>query len=173
MWNEAEKYLSKDKRLKILIKKYGPCTIKPLKKSEYFSDLVDAICSQQLSGKAAKTIFGRVSVGVGGKITPEAILKTKDEKLRSFGLSWAKVSYVKDLAKHVLAKELKLNRLSTLSDEEVVAQLIAVKGIGRWTAEMFLMFSLARADIFPIDDLGIKKGSEKLTGKRLTGPALA
>ena len=173
MWNEAEKYLSKDKRLKVLIKKYGPCIIKPLKKSEYFSDLVDAICSQQLSGKAAKTIFGRVRAGVGGKITPEAILKTKDEKLRSFGLSWAKVSYVKDLAKHVLAKELILNRLSTLSDEEVVAQLIAVKGIGRWTAEMFLMFSLARADIFPIDDLGIKKGSEKLTGKRLMGPALA
>ena len=173
MWNKAEKTLLKDKLLKPLIKKYGPCRIKPIKKSEYFADLVDAICSQQLSGKAAKTIFERVKKGVGGKLTPEAILKAKDAKLRSFGLSWAKVSYVKDLAKKVAGNELKIEKLDKLNDEEVLNELVAVKGIGRWTGEMFLMFSLARPDIFPIDDLGIKKGVEKISGKRLIGPALA
>lgn len=171
--NEAEKFLSKDKYLKGVIKKHGPCTIKPINKKEYFPDLVDAICSQQLSGKAAATIFNRVKEGVGGKLTPEAIHKTKDEKLRSFGLSWAKVSYVKDLAKRVENKELKINYLSNLSDEEVMKELVAVKGIGPWTAEMFLMFSLARPDVFPIDDLGIKKGVEKLSGKKLLGLSLA
>lgn len=172
MWNEAEKHLLKDKLLKPFIEKYGPCRIKPLRKSQYFTELVDAICSQQLSGKAATTIFNRVKAGIGGKVTPKAILSTKDKKLRSFGLSWAKVSYVKDLAERVSLKKLKINGLDTLSDQEVMQELVAVKGIGPWTAEMFLMFSLARPDIFPIDDLGIKKGAQKLTGKSLIGPEL-
>lgn len=172
MWDEAEKYLTKDKKMRLLIEKYGPCTIKPINKKDYFMDLVDAICSQQLSIKAATTIFNRIKAGLGGKITPKAILETKDEKLREFGLSWAKVSYVKDLAGHVEEKKLKINLLDSLSDEEVIQELVAVKGIGRWTAEMFLMFSLARADIFPVDDLGIKKGVEKITGRKLIGPAL-
>jgi 3-methyladenine DNA glycosylase/8-oxoguanine DNA glycosylase len=168
MWKEAEKILLKDKYIGPLVKKYGPCGIKPSRKKDYFIDLVDAIVSQQLSGKAATTIFERVKTGLGGEILPENILKTKDEKFRSWGLSRAKTVYVKDLAARVEDGRLKVNKLDKLSDEEITQELIAVKGIGRWTAEMFLMFSLARQDVFPIDDLGISKGMKNLLKKPLT-----
>lgn len=127
---------------------------------------MDAICSQQLSGKAAATIFGRVKKSLHGKIIPGAILKKKDQSLRDCGLSWSKVRYIKDLAERVKNGSLDLDKLKDLSDERVISELVAVKGIGRWTAEMFLMFSLARPDIFPVDDLGIQKGFEKVTGKK-------
>lgn len=161
MWSEAEKFLAKDKYIGPLIEKWGSCTIKPLKKSQYFTDLVDAICSQQLSGKAAKTIFGRVKTFLG-KITPENIISADTEDLRKCGLSYAKCKYVKDLATRTKSGELEVQKLDKLSDEEIIKELTAVKGIGRWTAEMFLMFSLARPDIFPKDDLGINKAMKKL-----------
>lgn len=167
MWKDAEKLLSKDKYIAPLIQKWGGCTIKPIPKSKYFEDLVDAICSQQLSGKAAKTIFGRVK-NLLGKIRPENILAKNDQELRDCGLSWAKVSYVKDLAKNITSNKLQVTRLDKLSDEEVIKVLVAVKGIGRWTAEMFLMFSLARPDIFPADDLGINKAISKIAKKQMT-----
>ena len=160
-WIEAERLLSKDKYIGPLIKKWGHCTIKPIKKQNYFEDLVDAICSQQLSGKAAKTIFTRVK-NLLMKITPENIIGTNDQKLRDCGLSWQKVSYIRDLATKVTNGELNILILNKLSDEEVINKLVAVKGIGRWTAEMFLMFSLARPDIFPKDDLGIQKAMKNL-----------
>ncbi|HJY98286.1 MAG TPA: DNA-3-methyladenine glycosylase 2 family protein [Patescibacteria group bacterium] len=166
MWQDAQKFLQKDKYIGPLIKKWGDCKITPIKKSLFFEDLVDAITSQQLSGKAAKTIFGRVKAALHGKITPEAVEKISVVKLRSCGLSFAKCSYVKDLAGKINKGELKIKLLDKLIDEEVIRELIAVKGIGQWTAEMFLMFSLARPDIFPVDDLGIKKGFEKVTGKK-------
>ncbi len=166
MWSEAEKFLLKDKYIAPLIKKWGRCTIKPIKKSLYFEDLVDAITSQQLSGKAAKTIFNRVKECVDGKITPEAIQGTDTESLRKCGLSYAKCSYVKDLADKVKNQELKIKSLDRLPDEEVIKELVAVKGIGRWTAEMFLMFSLTRPDVFPKDDLGIQKAMAKLKLKK-------
>lgn len=165
MWVDAEKFLKKDKYIGPLIQKWGSCTIKPIKKTLYFEDLVNAICSQQLSGKAAETIFGRVKKTVKG-ITPDHILQTKDLNLRESGLSYAKIKYAKDLAERVKDKRLKLNLLDKLPDEEVIKELVAVKGIGQWTAEMFLMFSLARPDIFPVDDLGIKKGFEKVTKRK-------
>ncbi len=164
MWELANQFLSKDKYISPLIEKWGSCTIAPIDKSLYFEDLVDAICSQQLSGKAAKTIFGRVKVALNNKITPGALKAIDTEQLRKCGLSYQKCSYVKDLADKVLKKELKIHELDKLPDEEVIKELVAVKGIGRWTAEMFLMFSLARPDVFPVDDLGIKKGFEKVTG---------
>lgn len=165
MWELAENFLNKDNYLLHYIQKWGSCTIKPIHTSLYFEDLIDAICSQQLSGKAAKTIFGRVKEKVG-TINPNNILNSTDQDLRDCGLSWAKVKYIKDLAAHVKSEKLKINLLDILPDEEVIRQLCEVKGIGRWTAEMFLMFSLARADIFPVDDLGIKKGFEKVTGRK-------
>jgi len=168
MWKKAEEFLSKDKYIGPLVKKYRPCKIKPSKKKDYFIDLIDAIVSQQLSGKAARTIFERVKAGLGGEMVPENILKTKDEYFRSWGLSRAKTVYVKDLARRVKSKELKINNLDKLSDEEVLKELVAVKGIGRWTAEMFLMFTLARPDVFPVDDLGISKGMNKLLKKTLS-----
>lgn len=156
MWREAEKELQKDKYIAPLIQKWGSCTIKPTKKSLYFEDLIDAICSQQLSGKAAQTIFGRVKKLLV-KITPAKILKTDDLKLRECGLSWQKVSYIKDLSLNIVNCKLKIENLDKLSDNEVIEQLVQVKGIGKWTVEMFLMFSLARPDILPKDDLGINK----------------
>ena len=160
-WIEAEEFLSTDKYFAPLIKKWGHCTIKPIKKQKYFEDLVDAICSQQLSGKAAQTIFARVKKLLV-KVTPENIISTNDQKLRDCGLSWQKVSYVKDLATKVTNGELDILILDKLSDEDVITKLVKVKGIGRWTAEMFLMFSLARPDIFPKDDLGIQKAVKNL-----------
>ena len=162
MWNKAEKFLLKDKLIGPLVKKYGHCQIVPGKKGDYFVDLVDSITSQQLSGKAAKTIFERVKEKCGGNITPEKLRKLKTGQLRGCGLSYAKCSYVKDLAQKVLEKKLETGKLDKLTDEEVMKELVAVKGIGNWTAEMFLMFTLARADIFPADDLGIQNGMKKL-----------
>ncbi len=165
MWSKAEKFLLKDKTIGPLVKEYGHCQIVPGKKKDYFIDLVDAITSQQLSGKAAKTIFSRVKEKCGGKITPEKLTKLTTEELRKCGLSYAKCSYVKDLAGKVIAKKIKINKLDKLPDEEVEKELIAVKGIGKWTVEMFLMFTLAREDVFPADDLGIRNGMRKLLKK--------
>jgi len=173
MWNKAEQFLLKDEVIGPLIKKYGPCKIKPGKKKDYFIDLVEAITSQQLSGKAAMTIFNRVKDKCGESITAKKLKNLKTGELRKCGLSYAKCSYVKDLADKVLSGELQVTKLDKLSDEEVTKELIGVKGIGRWTAEMFLMFSLARQDVFPVDDLGINKGIEKLLGNRINGDKLA
>ena len=166
MWQEAKKFLLKDKYIAPLIKKWGSCTIKKSPKSKYFTDLLEATTNQQLSGKAASTIFGRVKDLCKGDISPEAILSLSEARLRSAGLSFAKIKYVKDLAAKVKNQELKIKILDKLPDEEVKNELVAVKGIGPWTADMFLMFSLGRPDIFPAEDLGIKNGFEKVTGKK-------
>jgi DNA-3-methyladenine glycosylase II len=166
MWAEAEKYLSKDKFLGPLIKKWGSCTIKPRIHKDYFESLCGDIVGQQLSGRVADVIFGRFKKALDGKITPGVILKTDGQILRDCGLSWGKVSYIKDLAEKTRSGDLKTKKLRDLPDEEVIQELVAVKGIGRWTAEMFLMFSLGRPDIFPVDDLGIKNGFEKITRKK-------
>ena len=167
MWKKAEKFLSKDEYIAPLIAKYGRCRIKPSRKSKYFEDLVDAIVSQQLSSKAAATIFARVKGALKDQVTEEKLTAIKTDALRKCGLSYAKCSYVKDLAEKAGKGEIDLKKLGGLSDEEVIAELTRIKGIGRWTAEMFLMFSLARADVFPVDDLGIKKGIEKILKKRI------
>jgi len=173
MWDKAEELLLKDKYISPLIKKHGPCKIKPSKKKDYFLDLVDAIVSQQLSGKAAATIFGRVKEGLDGEVVPAKILSTPDSKFRKWGLSRQKTSYLKELAQKVKGGDVKIKKLDKLPDEEVVRELIAVKGIGRWTAEMFLMFSLARPDTFPINDLGIQKGIAKLLKKKISSQKMA
>lgn len=165
MWDDAEGFFLQDKCIKPLIKKWGHCKIYPIKKSLYFEDLVSSITNQQLSGKAADTIFNRTKALLG-KITPENVLKIEGQKLRNCGLSWGKVRYVKDLAEKVKSGDIQIYNLNDLKDEEVIKELTTVKGIGRWTAEMFLMFSLGRADVFPLDDLGIKKGFEKVVGKK-------
>jgi DNA-3-methyladenine glycosylase II len=173
MWDKAEKVLQKDKFVGPLIKKYDHCTINPRPKSKYFEDLVDAITGQQLSGKAATTIFNRVKEKCGRKLAPEKLLGLSVEQLRSCGLSYAKCAYVHDLAQRVKNGRLKVKVLDKLSDEEISKELVAVKGIGQWTADMFLMFTLARPDVFPSLDLGIKNGVKKLTGKDLKPKELA
>ncbi len=167
MSEEAIKFLTRDKYLGPLIKKFGPIEIKPRKKAVYFEHLLSSITNQQLSGKAATTIFNRVKEKCDNKITPEKIKKLRTETLRKCGLSYAKCSYVKDLAERVMNNELRIRDLDKLSDEEVMKELIAVKGIGRWTAKMFLMFTLARPDVFPEEDLGIRNAFRLLVRKDL------
>ena len=124
---------------------------------DLFAALVDAIISQQLSIKAAATILGRVrALGAGDAFpTPAQILAAPDEVLRAAGCSRAKVVYLKDLSGRIVAGALDLDRLRRLPDEAVIADLVAVKGVGRWTAEMLLIFALGRPDVWPVDDLGI------------------
>jgi DNA-3-methyladenine glycosylase II len=166
----AEKNLSKDLHLNKLIEEHGPCKIKKRNERYYFEDLVHSIVGQQLSGKAANTIFTRVKklLTKGKTITPRSVQIADDTKLRECGMSWSKVKYVKDLADKVKKGEVDTKRLDKLSDEQVIGVLTKVEGVGRWTAEMFLMFSLARPDVFPIDDLGIRNGMEMLFGKKLS-----
>ena len=170
MWDKAHKFLKKDNYIGSLVKKWGRCEIRKKPKTKYFDSIASSIIEQQLSGKAATTIYKRVVVETEGKVgktlTFGGILKTPGQKLRDCGMSWAKVKYVKDLSEKVKVSKLKLNSLDELSNEEVIEELTKVKGIGNWTAEMFLMFTLARPDIFPVDDLGIKKGFEKVTGRK-------
>ncbi len=134
----------------------------------HFHSLVEAIVSQQLSVKASDTIFARFKKLFTEKNNsrsfpkPEQILKMSDAKMRAAGLSYQKIKYIKDLAKKVQAKEVLLHKLEKMSDEEVIEHLTQVKGIGRWTGEMFLMFSLQRPDIFSQGDLGLKNAIIKL-----------
>ncbi len=123
-----------------------------------FEALARAICFQQLSGKAAGTIYGRFEAAVGGAITPEAVLGTPLDELRGAGLSGAKAASVVDLAQKVLDGTVPLATLEKLDDDELVDRLVVVRGIGRWTAEMFLIFQLRRLDVWPVDDLGVRKG---------------
>lgn len=131
---------------------------------DHFFNLARNIIYQQLAGKAASTIFGRFETLIGGKVTPETVIKFEDQAFRDVGLSWAKAKYVKDLAAKTISGEVVLTNLDTLSDEDVVKELTKVKGIGQWTAEMFLLFTLGRENIFSFGDLGLKNGISKLYG---------
>jgi DNA-3-methyladenine glycosylase II len=131
---------------------------------EYFSRLSRAILGQQISTKAAAAIYGRFLGLMGDPPGPAAVLALSDEALRGVGLSGAKVRSVRDLAERALDGRLDLVHLETLSDDAIVEQLVAVRGIGRWTAEMFLMFSLGRPDVLAADDLGIQVGIQRLYG---------
>lgn len=129
----------------------------------YFGALCRSIIGQQLSTKVADVIHGRfISLFTKEPLTPEAVLAIPDEQLRGLGISWSKIAYIKDLAHKVLSEELPLEKIETLSDEEVITTLTKVKGIGQWTGEMFLIFTLHREDIFSHGDLGLKRGIEKL-----------
>lgn len=170
---EAEKHLAgRDKKLAPIIKSSGPCRLKP--HSDHYGELVGSIVGQQLSAKAAGAIWRRVLNLFGGKMpTPEQLIKIDDQKLRDVGLSWAKVRYVKDLAQHVLDKRLDLEHIATMPNEQLIEQLTAVKGIGEWSAHMFMMFGLGRLDILPVGDLGIRKALMNLYDlERLPDPAM-
>lgn len=139
-------------------------SIKPLIKSDnYFADLCEAIINQQLSEKVGTVIFNRFKkLFPKGKITAAELLKLSDEKVRKIGTSTNKVKFMKELAKKVYAREVNLEKLANLRNEEVIAELTKLKGIGQWTAEMFLMFSLVREDVFSYGDLGLRRAIQKL-----------
>lgn len=160
---EAEKYLKKvDPVLAKLILEFKLKDRKAHKR--YFESLCGAIISQQLSTKAADTIEKRFIALFKSRSfpKPEEVLKLTDEKLRSAGLSFQKISYIKSLASLVKNKQIDFKKFSKMSDEEIIEVLVKVKGIGRWTAEMFLMFCLGRPDVFSHGDLGLKNAVKKL-----------
>jgi DNA-3-methyladenine glycosylase II len=135
-----------------------------LEERELFLGIVRSIVGQQLSVKAAATIFKRVESYFMGKITPEKIMKASEEDLRGCGMSYSKIRYLKDLSTRVIKKELDLEKIRDLSDEEFIEELTKVKGVGRWTAEMLLIFVLKREDIFSMGDLGLRNAVAKLYG---------
>ena len=153
---KAQAHLAKvDPRLKQLIEQFGDCTIKP--RPDHYAELVSSIVSQQLSVKAADTIWKRVLDLFDNKMpTPAQLLDMPAERLRACGMSNAKVAYVKDLAEHVLDGRLPLAKIVSQSNDEIIKELTAVKGIGEWTAHMFLIFSLGRLDVVAWGDLGVR-----------------
>lgn len=149
-----------DARLAAIIKSVGGYTINA--GGEPFQSLVEAIMYQQLAGSAADAIHGRFMALYRNRFpTPPRLLLTPKEKLRSVGLSGRKVEYIIDLATRVNSKQLDLNGLAAMHNEQVIEQLTTVKGIGRWTAEMFLIFCLGRPDVLPVGDLGLRKAMQK------------
>lgn len=141
----------------------GPFTLRPEKKMR-FSVLARAIISQQVSTAAARTIRGRLEALLPGGLVPQGLVRLSDLELRSVGLSRQKASYLLDLAQKTLDGTVRLDRIGRLSDEAVIEMLTQVKGIGRWTAEMFLIFSLGRLDVLPVDDIGVRAAIKGLYG---------
>jgi DNA-3-methyladenine glycosylase II len=156
--------MRRDPVLREAIKRIGPCGLAERQRKNHLTALIGAIVSQQLSTKAAATIFGRfAALFPGGEITDAATIATfTDEQLRAVGLSGQKIGYLRDLSARIMDGRLKLEELDALPDDQVIERLTAVKGFGRWTAEMFLMFRLQRPDVLPVDDLGIVKAVQKL-----------
>jgi len=129
-----------------------------------FETLVKSIVYQQLSGRVANVIFGRVVKAAGGKLTPESILKLRPGRMRTLGLSGQKTAYIRDLARHTRDGKVDFAQLLDLPDEAVIERLTEVKGIGVWTAHMFLIFALRRVDVLPLGDLGIRAAIRKAYG---------
>ncbi len=161
----AENHLRRvDPVLAKIIAEQGNCVLKPDRR--YFQSLVEAILSQQLSVKAAATIFGRFRDLLAGQVLPAAILSLRDEHFRGVGISRQKMAALRDLSSKWQASLVNPRRFTRMSEEEIIAVLTQVKGIGRWTAEMFLIFSLCRLDVLPVDDLGFRNAVKKAYGLR-------
>jgi len=167
-WSEAEKYLSqRDPALKKIIKTIGPCTLRP--RRDYFVKLCQSIFSQQISTAAATSLFGRFRDQFPQRRpTPAKVLEflrtAPEEKIKSVGLSRQKRAYVEDLAERFATGQVPTRRFARMDDEAIVQSLIPIKGIGRWTVEMFLIFCLNRPNVWPIDDLGVRKGAQLVRG---------
>ena len=161
--------MRRDPVLGAIIKKHGACGMAAAQRADHFSALVRAIVFQQLSTKAASTIYQRlVDLMPGGHPLAEPLAALTDAQLRQAGISRQKASYLRDLAQKVIDGSLDLRDLHTMTDEEVVVSLTQVKGIGRWSAEMFLMFRLHRPDVLPVGDLGIVNATRKAYGMKKT-----
>jgi DNA-3-methyladenine glycosylase II len=160
-FNKARKHLSKDPVMKKLISDYGELPWEW--EVDIFSDIVGSIISQQLSVKAADTIQKRfIALLPGGKMTPESILTLTNDAIRECGISRPKIKYIKGVAQAVEDGTLNIPNLSNLSDRQVLIELTKLKGIGQWTGEMLLMFSLKRPDVFSMGDLGVRNAMAKL-----------
>jgi DNA-3-methyladenine glycosylase II len=149
---------TRDPVLAHLVALAGPIKHRARNADGHFGALVRAIVYQQLAGRAAQAIHGRVRAAVGDTLTPETLSAVPDEALRAAGLSANKLASLRDLSAKILDGTVDLHRSSRLSDDELIAALVTVRGIGRWTAEMYLMFELRRFDVWPVDDLGVRQG---------------
>jgi DNA-3-methyladenine glycosylase II len=159
---KAQRLLARrDPVLRDLMRQYGDCGMADRQHTDPFKALVHAIISQQLSTKAASTIARRFAELFGGFPGPAQVASMPDARLRSVGLSGQKISYLRDLCSRIEDRSLPLSALDSMADEDVIEALTQVKGIGRWTAEMFLMFRLHRPDVLPLGDLGIVKAVQK------------
>jgi DNA-3-methyladenine glycosylase II len=155
-WNRAKRALAKRDPVMAAIMKRHP-RVFMMRRGEAFMTLARAICGQQISVKAAQSVWNRVVLCLEERITPEAVVAKDRKKLRACGLSDRKTEYIADLAQHFVDGKIHEHRWPEMDDEAIIAELIDVRGIGRWTAEMFLMFNLLRPDVFPLDDLGLQK----------------
>jgi DNA-3-methyladenine glycosylase II len=154
-WERAKRALRKDPVMAAIMRRHPGVYMTV--RGEPFMTLARAICGQQISVKAAQSVWNRV-VACCGAVTPEKVLARKRTELRACGLSDRKTEYIADLAQHFADGRIHARDWPRMSDEQIIAELTDVRGIGRWTAEMFLMFNLLRPDVFPLDDLGLQKG---------------
>jgi len=169
-----EHFRKVDKKLYSAAKKLNRKNLKPTKTKDPFAALCRAIIYQQLSGKVGNVIWGRfVKLFPDERVNPKVIMKLSSQRIRSIGTSWGKVEFMKDLARKFLSKEVIFENLQKLDNELVVQEITKVKGIGPWTAEMFLMFSLGREDVFSPGDLGLRRAMEKLYGLKEITPEKA
>lgn len=155
----ALKHLKKDPVLAGILKQAGPFAMQY--RDPTFDTLVRSIVGQQLSGRVASVIFGRLLAAVGAELTPAGIMKLRIERMRKLGLSAQKTLYIRELAKHTRKGTVVFEALPGLPDADVILHLTQVKGIGVWTAQMFLMFALRREDVLPVADLGIRTAMKK------------
>jgi DNA-3-methyladenine glycosylase II len=150
-----------------IIEKVGPCRLRVVSEGTHFNALTRSIVFQQLSGKAAATILSRVVTLFPDNVpTAAGVMRITDEQFRSAGLSRQKISYLRDLAEKVASDALPLDAVESMTNDDLIAHLVQVKGIGRWTAQMFLMFRLGRLDVLPELDLGIQNAIQKAYRKR-------
>jgi DNA-3-methyladenine glycosylase II len=161
----AAEVARRDRVMAKLMKRAGPFRL-PRRTGDHFTTLAESILYQQLAGAAAAAIHRRFMALFGGHLSPEAVLALPPEKLRAAGLSGSKVASIRDLAAKVADGTVPLALLGRLPDEEIITRLSVVRGIGRWTAEMFLIFQLRRLDVWPVEDYGIRKGYSLVYGLR-------
>jgi len=162
---KAVNHLKKsDAVLASVITRVGACKV--TYREPTFEALARSIVFQQLSTKAARTIYGRFEEAAGGKVTPEAIQNMSVSEMRQCGLSKQKIGYIRDLAEHALSGKVDFEKLPSMSDEEVIIALTDIKGVGVWTAHMFLIFALRRPNVLPVGDLGVRTAIQRLYGKR-------
>lgn len=163
VWKSATERLRADPAFGPLVERVGPVRLRPVR-GDAFQSLAAAIVYQQLAGRAALTIHGRFVAALGDEVTAERVLAAPEETLRAAGLSRAKLAAIRDLALRSSSGEVPLNGLAAMGDDEVIASLTRVRGVGVWTAQMYLMFDLARPDVWPTGDLGVRAGLGRVLG---------
>lgn len=165
-WAKAERFLRRDPVLKPLIKRVGPCGLQPARREPYEA-LVRAIAHQQVHGRAAEAMLGRLlalNAGPSAFPTPRFVLELPAEALRGCGFSGSKVAAIRDIAEKAVGGLVPtLEEAARIPDETLIERLVAIRGVGRWTVEMLLMFTLGRPDILPVDDFGVREGWRVLT----------